>query len=188
LSVYDNNHCGNHLDITSNFDITPPDVQDKVELRTKHQLETLCWIHKEDDIVLVTAGAKGNIHVLSLADSREIRTIKAHDSKKSIQCFFFILYSNFCLLELIYDLQSHHQHDNLILSTSKDKTVKLWDINDGTCVAVYNTDATICVSTQCIVLKYELCLITISSAFILQAKNSLQVTLEVKFDYGILSK
>jgi hypothetical protein len=95
LSIYDNENCGDHLDITSNFDITPEDVQDKVELRTKYQLETFCWIYRKGDAVLATGGAKGKIHILSVADSAEIRTIKAHDSKKTyrvtVHCPYLLL-------------------------------------------------------------------------------------------------
>jgi WD40 repeat protein len=49
-------------------------------------------------------------------------------------------------LESIYDLQSHPQSDNIILSTSKDGTIRLWDVDQNKCIAIFECDATVTVS------------------------------------------
>ncbi|KAI8084345.1 WD40-repeat-containing domain protein, partial [Gilbertella persicaria] len=120
LSVYDNEHCGDHLDIMSNFDITPEDES----LVHKHQLETFCWSYRDGDVLLATAGGDGLVHIISLANSEEIMALQGH--KKTI-----------------YDLQSHPHNDNMILSTSKDGTMRLWDIHSGQCLVVFEADATV---------------------------------------------
>ncbi|KAI9486335.1 MAG: WD40-repeat-containing domain protein [Benjaminiella poitrasii] len=122
LSVYDNEHCGDHLDIMSNFDITP--TEESGESKSKYELETFCWLYKEGDALLATAGADGSIHVLSLAHSGEIMQLEGHT-------------------KLIYDLQSHPQNDDIILSTSKDGTIRLWDVNSGKCLVIFEVDATV---------------------------------------------
>lgn len=77
MSVYDNEHCGDHLDIMSNFDITPSNVKNEAE----HKLNTLCWIYKEEgDALIATAGADTMIHILSLANSEEVLLLKGHTS------------------------------------------------------------------------------------------------------------
>lgn len=77
LSVYDNEHCGDHLDIMSNFDMTPEEEENK----NKYILETFCWLYKKGDALLATAGADGIIHILSLAHSEEIMALEGHSSK-----------------------------------------------------------------------------------------------------------
>ena len=51
-------------------------------------------------------------------------------------------------LEPIYDIQSHPQSDNLILSTSKDGTIRLWDVDQGKCTAIFEADATVTVCME----------------------------------------
>jgi WD40 repeat protein len=52
-------------------------------------------------------------------------------------------------------LQAHPQNDDWILSVSKDKTVRLWDITNGQCLAIYKTDATVAVSSEIISSSYK---------------------------------
>ncbi|KAI8378085.1 WD40-repeat-containing domain protein [Choanephora cucurbitarum] len=120
LSVYDNEHCGDHLDIMSNFDMTPEDDA----LINKHRLETFCWLYKDGDGLLATAGGDGDIHILSLANSEETMVLKGHK-------------------KLVFDLQSHPQNDDVILSTSKDGTIRLWDVNKGRCLVIFEAEATV---------------------------------------------
>lgn len=74
MSVYDNQHCEDHLDIMSNFDITPTLVKNE----HKYKLNTLCWLYKNGDALIATAGADTAIHVLSLAYSEEIMLLRGH--------------------------------------------------------------------------------------------------------------
>ncbi|KAI8387479.1 WD40-repeat-containing domain protein [Blakeslea trispora] len=120
LSVYDNEHCGDHLDIMSNFDMTP---EDETQI-SKHRLETFCWLYKDGDGLLATAGGDGDIHIISLANSEETMVLKGHK-------------------KLVFDLQSHPQNDDVILSTSKDGTIRLWDVNKGRCLVIFEADATV---------------------------------------------
>ncbi|EIE87898.1 hypothetical protein RO3G_12609 [Rhizopus delemar RA 99-880] len=117
LSVYDNEHCGDHLDIMSNFDITEEDGVNR-------ELYTFCWLYRQGDAWLATAGADGLIHILSLANSQEIKILEGHS-------------------KTIHDLQSHPQNDNIILSTSKDGTIRLWDVDENICLAIFECDATV---------------------------------------------
>lgn len=48
--------------------------------------------------------------------------------------------------ETITDLQAHPQNDRHILSTSKDGTVRLWDVEEKKCLAIYDVEATVSVS------------------------------------------
>ncbi|KAL9539434.1 hypothetical protein MBANPS3_010255 [Mucor bainieri] len=115
LSVYDNEHCTDHLDIMSNFDITP--LHEKQE--AKHKLKTLCWFYRENgDALIATAGADTMIHVLSLANSEEIMLLKGHTNT-------------------ITDLQSRPFNEHHLLSTSKDGTARLWNLHQERCLVVF---------------------------------------------------
>ncbi|KAI8974638.1 WD40-repeat-containing domain protein [Pilobolus umbonatus] len=118
LSVYDNEHCGDHLDIMSNFDLTT------TEDSSDNQFETFCWLYKEGDGLLAVGGKDTKIHILSLANSQEIKVLEGHT-------------------KTIHDIQSHPKNDHIILSTSRDGTIRLWDIDKGECLAVFEVDATV---------------------------------------------
>ncbi|KAI8640108.1 WD40-repeat-containing domain protein [Parasitella parasitica] len=118
LSIYDNEHCGDHLDIMSNFDITPSNVKDEC----KHKLDTMCWFDRGGDLLLAVAGADSMIHVLSLANSEELILLKGHTNAVS-------------------DLQSHPLNDNYMLSTSQDSTIRLWDIGRGKCLVIFEANS-----------------------------------------------
>ncbi|KAI7865053.1 WD40-repeat-containing domain protein [Mucor mucedo] len=125
LSIYDNEHCGDHLDIMSNFDLTPPSaMNDEEETSNKTTLETFCWLYRERDGLLAVGGTDGLVRIISVANSEEISILKGHT-------------------KLIYDVQSHPQSDNIILSTSKDGTVRLWDVDQSKCIAIFEADATV---------------------------------------------
>lgn len=67
----------------SNFDMTPKD-EDNADGKMKNHLETFAWSHKGDDVILATAGTQGDIHILSLAHSAELRTLEGHSSKREL--------------------------------------------------------------------------------------------------------
>ncbi|KAI9014349.1 WD40-repeat-containing domain protein [Phycomyces nitens] len=121
LNVYDNEHCGDHLDIMSNFDLSTenPDLYwgDK-------NLMTFCWLYREGDAWLAMGGGDGLIHIVSLANSEEIAILEGH--KKDI-----------------VDIQAHPKNDKHILSTSKDGTIRLWDVDTKACLVVFEADATV---------------------------------------------
>ncbi|CEP13765.1 hypothetical protein [Parasitella parasitica] len=123
LSVYDNEHCGDHLDIMSNFDITPSNLKNEY----KHKLTTMCWFYKQDDVLLATAGADTMIHLLSLAFSEEIMLLKGHK-------------------DVVSDLQSHPLNNSHMLSTSQDGTIRFWDIDREKCLVIFEAKAPLTVS------------------------------------------
>ncbi|KAI7872050.1 WD40-repeat-containing domain protein [Spinellus fusiger] len=119
LNVYDNEHCGDHLDIMSNFDLSALPTTS-----TKQDLSTFCWMYRQGDAWLATGGADSLIHIVSLANSQEIAVLSGH--KKAI-----------------IDLQAHPHSDNYILSTSRDGTVRLWDVDAQRCLVVFCAEATV---------------------------------------------
>ncbi|KAG0167670.1 hypothetical protein DFQ28_000494 [Apophysomyces sp. BC1034] len=124
INVYDNEHCGDHLDIMSNFDLT---VLQTEEDPVKRDLRTVCWLYKEGDAWLATAGADGLIHLISLANSQEVDILHGHTRP-------------------VHDLQGHPHSDNYILSTSRDGTIRLWDIDAKKCLVIFEADATVAVN------------------------------------------
>ncbi|KAJ1911228.1 hypothetical protein IWQ60_010241 [Tieghemiomyces parasiticus] len=129
VSVYDNEHCGDHLDIMSNFRLAPPVSvagDDEVgataaaALATEEFL-TCCWISQPEDAWLAAAGQTGTIHLLSLAYSRELHRLTGHTGA-------------------VTDLQTHPRNDHYLLSASKDGTVRLWDLRVNRCVCVFRTN------------------------------------------------
>ena len=64
--------------------------------------------------------------------------------------------------ETITDIQSYPQDDRHILSTSKDGTVRLWDVEKKRCLAIYEADATVSVGAM-----FILCTFTASSVWYL---------------------
>lgn len=130
----------------SNFDLTP--TEESGESANKHTLDTFCWLYREDDALIATGGADGFVRIISVANSEEIKILKGHTSKvlsKSIDFLRQLPTTDFllCFLEPIYDLQSHPQSDNIILSTSKDGTIRLWDVDENKCIAIFECDATV---------------------------------------------
>ncbi|OMJ11432.1 hypothetical protein AYI69_g9829 [Smittium culicis] len=65
-NVYDNEHCGDHLDIMSNFHIE------------NERFCCACWVKKESDSLFVTGNEFGKIRVISVAWSKELSIIDAH--------------------------------------------------------------------------------------------------------------
>lgn len=43
-------------------------------------------------------------------------------------------------------MKAHPMNKDIILSVSKDATIRLWDMSQGECLAVYKSDATTAVS------------------------------------------
>ncbi|KAF7726033.1 hypothetical protein EC973_009098 [Apophysomyces ossiformis] len=121
INVYDNEHCGDHLDIMSNFDLTALQTEEDT---AKRDLRTFCWLYKEGDAWLAAAGADGLIHLVSLANSQEIDILYGHTKP-------------------VLDLQGHPYSDSYILSTSKDGSIRLWDVDARKCLVVFEADASV---------------------------------------------
>ncbi|SAM01430.1 hypothetical protein [Absidia glauca] len=116
ISIYDNEHIGDNLDIISNFNLasTLTDDQDPKQ----KILNTFCWLYLRDDAVIATGGADNGIHILSMTQSKETAILKGHSKP-------------------ILDIQKHPQDDKYILSVSKDGFMRLWDVEQGRCMIMF---------------------------------------------------
>ncbi|KAK9711505.1 hypothetical protein K7432_007803 [Basidiobolus ranarum] len=120
-NIYDNEHCGDHLDIMSHF-LLSEDRNGKAT--ASQELFTCCWLHRDDDALLAVAGQDSYIHILSVACSKELRKLEGHTGA-------------------ITDLQVSPKDDQHILSASKDGTVRLWHVDSEKCLCVYNVKASV---------------------------------------------
>ncbi|RUS19099.1 WD40-repeat-containing domain protein, partial [Endogone sp. FLAS-F59071] len=118
-NIYDNEHCGDHLDVMSHFNL---DTEES--LSSKKEMNTLCWLHRDDDALLAIAGCDAQIHILSLAHSRELIRLEGHT-------------------KAITDLHPLPRDDDHLLSASRDGTVRLWSVESRRCLAVFDADATV---------------------------------------------
>ncbi|CAH1760900.1 8218_t:CDS:2 [Entrophospora sp. SA101] len=107
-SIYDNEHCGDHLDIMSNFV-----AGEHIDLET-NELLTCCWLHRKDDAILAVAGTLGKIYLISLAFSLTFKTLNGHTGT-------------------ITDLRKYPNDDQHLMSASRDNTVRIWHVDNGTC-------------------------------------------------------
>ncbi|KAF9586628.1 hypothetical protein BGW38_000690 [Lunasporangiospora selenospora] len=120
-NIYDNEHCGDHLDIMSHFLLEPITVDGVEELP---EMLTCCWVHQPQDAILACAGTDKMIHVTSLARSKELVRLSGHS-------------------HTITDIQAHPTKDEFLLSASKDGTVRMWNILTGKCIAIFEIKASV---------------------------------------------
>ncbi|KAI8599025.1 WD40-repeat-containing domain protein [Dissophora ornata] len=120
-NIYDNEHCGDHLDIMSHFLLDPVGEEGAEDLP---EMLTCCWVHQPQDAILVTAGTDKMIHVLSLARSKELIRLSGHN-------------------HTITDIQAHPTKDEYLLSASKDGTVRMWNILTGKCLLIFEYKASV---------------------------------------------
>ncbi|KAF9987544.1 hypothetical protein BGZ75_000436 [Mortierella antarctica] len=120
-NIYDNEHCGDHLDIMSHFLLDPVGEEGAEELP---EMLTCCWMHQPQDAILATAGTDKVIHVLSLARSKELVRLTGHT-------------------HTITDIQAHPNNDNYLLSASKDGSIRMWNILTGKCLLIFEMKASV---------------------------------------------
>ncbi|KAF9098196.1 hypothetical protein BGX23_006800 [Mortierella sp. AD031] len=120
-NIYDNEHCGDHLDIMSHFLLDPVGEEGAEELP---EMLTCCWIHQPQDAILATAGTDKVIHILSLSRSIELVRLSGHN-------------------HTITDIQAHPFNDDYLLSASKDGSVRMWNIITGKCLFVFEIKASV---------------------------------------------
>ncbi|CAG8498288.1 12388_t:CDS:2 [Acaulospora colombiana] len=127
-NIYDNEHCGDHLDIMSNFALG-----EKADLATS-ELLTCCWLHRDDDALLAIAGNTHAIYVVSLTLSTTLRTMQGHNG------MLVITRISICI---ITDIQKHPKDDIHLLSASQDASVRLWNVDNGTCLYAFEVKASV---------------------------------------------
>ncbi|CAG8671126.1 4165_t:CDS:2 [Dentiscutata erythropus] len=118
-NIYDNEHCGDHLDIVSNFAVSSENVD-----LASGELLTCCWLHRNEDALLAIAGNARIIYIISLALSLTLKTLRGHT-------------------DVITDIQKYPKDDRHILSAARDATVRLWHVDRGTCLYVFETRASV---------------------------------------------
>ncbi|KAG9303054.1 hypothetical protein G9A89_022143 [Geosiphon pyriformis] len=119
-NIYDNEHCGDHLDIMSNFSLEEEAGKNLKDL----ELLTCCWLHRPDDALLAVAGKSKIIYILSLTTSRTLKELSGH-------------------ADAITDLKKYPQDEQHLLSASRDGTVALWKVDSGECLYIFETDASV---------------------------------------------
>ncbi|KAF9902720.1 hypothetical protein EC991_004607 [Linnemannia zychae] len=120
-NIYDNEHCGDHLDLMSHFLLDPAGEEGAEELP---EMLTCCWMHQPQDAILATAGTDRVIHILSLARSKELVRLTGHN-------------------HTITDIQAHPFNDDYILSASKDGSVRMWNILTGKCLFIFEIKSSV---------------------------------------------
>ncbi|KAJ2779243.1 hypothetical protein H4R18_004118 [Coemansia javaensis] len=113
-SVYDNENCGDHLDIMSHFDLGDG---------AAGAFRTCCWIRVPGDALFAVAGDSGLIHLVSLAWTREVRVLRGHAGA-------------------VVDLQPHPTDSRLLLSVGADQTARVWSVLTGACLRTYRCAGT----------------------------------------------
>lgn len=112
LSVFDNEHIGDHLDLFCHF---------KNE-KTKHvaggELRALAWLRTDGDSAVAIGAEDGTIQVVSIAHTRVVRVLRCHTTT-------------------VTDLAAHPTRDDILFSCGDDGRVCVWDWYRGECVAVW---------------------------------------------------
>lgn len=85
------------------------------------QMNSMCWISKIDDAIMATAGEDKDIHILSLAYCKEISVLTGHG-------------------ESVEDIISHPTNNNIVISSSQDGTIRIWDIYKEKCICMFITN------------------------------------------------
>ncbi|KAJ1918388.1 hypothetical protein H4219_002614 [Mycoemilia scoparia] len=129
-SIYDNEHCGDHLDIMSHY--TPPNDS---------KILTCCWIPAVQDALLALGGHEGAVRVLSLAWSKELHTLKGHTGKHPTNPQFILSVSKDCSMR-VWDMRTakclckykadanvarFHPNGHQLLTGNNYGEIRLWD-------------------------------------------------------------
>ncbi|KAL1920946.1 uncharacterized protein VTP21DRAFT_11581 [Calcarisporiella thermophila] len=122
VNIYDNEHCGDNLDLVSHFTLDPS--ENRKTQTSRKELNACCWIRKGYDGYLITAGKDTMIHILSMLTSQEVKVLSGHSKP-------------------IVDLQRVPNSKSYIMSASRDGTVRLWNIDTENCLAIYEVDASV---------------------------------------------
>ena len=103
VSVYDNNHMGDHLQLLSQFHL---------ELNQGNSNDWFftsgCWILRRHDLLVAVGATDGSIRVLSVVQSKELNILKPESQKSILQ------------------LEPHKSLDSVFLSLSEDGVMRIW--------------------------------------------------------------
>mmetsp|Transcript_13816 Transcript_13816/g.25576 ORF Transcript_13816/g.25576 Transcript_13816/m.25576 type:complete len:415 (-) Transcript_13816:78-1322(-) len=126
VSIYDNNHCGGHLDLSCYFNNSPT-VYSEGGLAT--DVEWLFTKDLFDNEALLAFGCKsGEIGILSVCETRVVGLLKGHTGE-------------------ILNLRAHPTLPGHLVTSSSDGTIRLWNAlstldcskgnQNATCVAIW---------------------------------------------------
>lgn len=132
VNLYDNEHCGDHLDILSTFECSSSKVillsnkADHYIQKYMNKLLCVCWAQQSDDAYICTGGTDQMIRVLSMAKSTEVKQLKGHTGT-------------------IVGLACHPMDSNIILSLSEDGTARLWHLEAAKYLVVFSSQGSVAV-------------------------------------------
>ncbi|KAI9592772.1 WD40-repeat-containing domain protein [Syncephalis fuscata] len=129
-SVYDNEHCGDHLDVVTNYEAPYNETTNEAA-----SLSCCAWIcvHPEpQDAWLAVGGRDGVVRLLSITRSAEFRRLGAAAD-----------------LPAVVDLCAHPSRPILLVAYA-DGSVRCWKLTDnGLCLCVWELNATsLCIGTD----------------------------------------
>ncbi|KAI8803999.1 hypothetical protein BJ742DRAFT_826793 [Cladochytrium replicatum] len=121
LNIYDNQHCGDHLDLISQF--TTSDI--RCSEIPNPEFTCFSWIYSDDDDALVAvAGSHSIVHIISLSRSEELCRLRGHRGS-------------------VVDLQCHQIERRLLMSLCKeDSSIRGWDTSSAECIYLLDVSAT----------------------------------------------
>jgi len=116
-SIYDSENVGDNLDLICNF------VNEKTPYVEGGLLTTCAWLRHEtpDETYLAVAGKDKIIQIISIAHIKVIAILTGHENS-------------------IIDLVAHPTQLYVLLSASKDKTIRLWDTKNIKCLCIFETE------------------------------------------------
>ncbi|KAI9208775.1 uncharacterized protein BJ171DRAFT_213253 [Polychytrium aggregatum] len=127
VNFYDNEHCGDHLDIISQFTVKPKPGRSP---KSPFKLVTCTWVRREFETVLAVGDSDGCIRLLSLAMSKETDCIDTNSDVTTTPIS-------------IVELHAHPIDSELLFSLMSDSTVQLWHLSARRCLCIFKTNATV---------------------------------------------
>eukprot|EP01103_Thecamoeba_quadrilineata_P009127 TRINITY_DN1883_c0_g1_i3.p1 TRINITY_DN1883_c0_g1~~TRINITY_DN1883_c0_g1_i3.p1 ORF type:complete len:345 (-),score=49.47 TRINITY_DN1883_c0_g1_i3:180-1214(-) len=122
VNIYDNEHFGKHLDLMLNFVNEETPYHEK---EISRRLKCLVWLKAPEghkDTHLAVGGKDRLIHIISISCLKVISLLTGHEGT-------------------IIDLAAHPVQSNFLLSVSKDKTMRLWNLNSKKTLFVFDAEA-----------------------------------------------
>ncbi|KAI8873295.1 hypothetical protein GQ42DRAFT_38349 [Ramicandelaber brevisporus] len=128
VTVYDNGHCGDHLDIVSQFHLQPSGNE-------KIVATAIAWLtgsnSGNEDVMLIVGTSTGSLALLSLAWSRQIgraeSTAEMDNSETDPEDILIINKDHYHEKEIIH-IEPHPTDPNVFATSSIDGTIRLWSI------------------------------------------------------------
>lgn len=106
VSIYDNNHCGGHLDLSCFLQNV------ETEYAKGGAVTSIAWLQQpntwENEALLAFAGVEGEVSVMSVANCRVVGLFQGHSGR-------------------VVDIAAHPTLPGVVLSAGADGTVRMWN-------------------------------------------------------------